>query len=151
MAAIAIMSSVPFHCAICSTQGHAGGPFWCLPGPGRGALPIQPVGPGAEASRGGGRGRLQLLSAGQHRALDRPWCRRLRWCHQGVPGPMPRCPEIQPLWPQTVKNDWERAAKGSHYWKANFKSQFRSRKAFFQIEEFSIFACWGSVSLPVDY
>lgn len=83
--------------------GYAGRAVRCLPGPGWGALPVQPVGSCAEACRGGRSGRVQLLGARQHRPLDRPRRRRLWRRHQRVPGPLPRRPEIQPHKPQTVK------------------------------------------------
>lgn len=119
-----------------STQGHAGRALWCLPGPGRGALPVQPVGPGVEAGRGCRPGRLQLIGTGQHRPLDRPRRRRVRRRHQGVPGPVPRHTAIQPLQPQTVKGDWERSAKGGRVW---FRRQFSRCLAMYHSGVCSVF------------
>lgn len=90
------------------TQGYVGWPLWCLPGSCWGAFTIQPLGPGAEASRGGCPGWLQLLSARKHCPLDWSWRRCLWRCHQGVPGPVSRHTAIQPLRLQTVTGDWEK-------------------------------------------
>lgn len=93
------------------TQGYVGWPLWCLPGSCWGAFTIQPLGPGAEASRGGCPGWLQLLSARKHCPLDWSWRRCLWWCHQGVPGPVSCHTAIQPLHLQTVMGDWEKPRK----------------------------------------
>lgn len=82
--------------------GHIRWPVWCLAGSRRGAVPIQPVGPVVEASRGGRPGRLQLVCTGQHRPLDGPGRRCLWRRNQGVPGPLSRRPAVQPLQLQTV-------------------------------------------------
>lgn len=82
--------------------GHVRWPVWCLAGSSRGTIPIQPVGPVVEASRGGRPGRLQLVCTGQHRPLDRPGRRCLWRRYQGVLGPLSRRPAVQPLQLQTV-------------------------------------------------
>lgn len=96
----------PLYFSSPSTQGHAGWPLWRLSSSGWGTFSLQPLGPAAEFSRGGGPGWLQLVSAWQHCPVD--WSRRgrLRRRHQGVPGPVSWNAAVQPCRLQTVRPGW---------------------------------------------
>lgn len=94
------------------SPGHLGWSVRRLPGPGGGALPVQPVGPGAETRRSCCPGRMQLLGTREHRPLDRPRCRCLQRRNQGVHGPLSRSTEIQSLQHKSVRGDGERWLAG---------------------------------------